>query len=241
MMPSLRGTILLQRNIYLSIIISVVLRLGTSLVFWLWPLTTVSGVATAPASEGAGNSKAVSNARASRPPSPTRKSKSDAPSPTLTKIAAHTSRDITLHITTTLSRSWTDLSRFFGRCRDVLAYERWMHASFGWALTPAQRLLPSAAWPAAFANELRWRGGTRGAGPMPGADMLGVGLAWWGSMAQPRSWGRTSGWTSSPSTRPSWTASPGAANVTALMFAPLLGMTAGLQGWTSAMGFGLFG
>lgn len=209
--------------------------------FWLWPWMTAGGVATAPASEGAGSASAVSHARVPQQRSRASNPEPEAPARTLTRVAARTSRDMTLHITTTLSRSWTDLSRFFGRCRDVLAYERWMHASFGWALTPTQRLLPSAAWPAAFANELRWRSGTRGAGPLPGADMLGLGLAWWGGMAQSQGWGRTGGWMPSPSPRPSWTASPSAGNVTALMFAPLLGVTAGLQGWTSAMGFGLFG
>jgi len=220
----------------------VFLRLGISSVFWLWPLMRVGGVATAPASEGAGSSKAVSHARLSHQPSPASKLEREAPARTLTSVAARTTRDMTLHITTTLSRSWTDLSRFFGRCRDILAYERWMHASFGWALTPTQRLLPSAAWPAAFANEVRWRSGTRGAGPLPGADMLGLGLAWWGGMMQSPAWPRAGrSLTSSPAARPNLTTSPSAGNVTALMFAPLLGMTAGLQGWTSAMGFSLFG
>ena len=209
--------------------------------FWLWPLMTVVGVTTAPASEGAGSGAAVSDARARGRPPLAAKPGPKAAAPTLTRVAARTGRDMTLHITTTLSRSWTDLSRFFGRCRDAIAYERWMHASFGWALTPTQRLLPSAAWPTAFANELRWRGGTRGAGPMPGADMLGLGLAWWGGMARSTAWPDGAGWISSPSPRPNWSASSSAGNMTALMFAPLLGMTAGLQGWTSVMGFGVFG
>ena len=240
MIPSLRGTILLRRNIYLSIILRVLLRLGINSVFWLWPLMTVDGVATAPANEGAGSGAAGSNARV--PEQASLDAKSETEARTLTRVAARTGRDMTLHITTTLSRSWTDLSRFFGRCRDAIAYERWMHASFGWALTPTQRLLPSAAWPAAFANELRWRGGTRGAGPMASADMLGLGLAWWGGVARPTAWPRAGGWTTyPPSPRPGDTTSPGAAHLTALMFAPLLGITAGLQGWTSTMGFGLFG
>jgi len=131
-------------------------------VFWLLPLMTVGTVAAAPSDEGRAGHVHMSRA-ATHQPSAVAKN-AEQPRQTLTRIVNGASRDMTLHVTTTLSRTLRDMSRVFGRMRDAIAYERLMHACFGWALTPMQRLMPSAAWPLAYANFNGFGAPTRGAG-----------------------------------------------------------------------------
>jgi len=64
-------------------------------------------------------------------------------------------RQALLHVTTILSRTFEQSRRVFARAHALMVHERWMHATFGWALSPTQRLLPSAAWPMAYAQERR--------------------------------------------------------------------------------------
>ena len=97
----------------------------------------------------------------------------------------HTSRRALLHITTTLSRNWDRLSRVFGQMRGAMACERLMHASLGWALTPLQRLMPSAIWPVFQPHMDHWGSATRGNRYMRGGDMSALGMAWWRMSAGP--------------------------------------------------------
>jgi len=96
-----------------------------------------------------------------------------------------TSRRALLHITTTLSRNWDRLSHVFGQMRGAMACERLMHASLGWALTPLQRLMPSAIWPVFQPHMDHWGSATRRAGYMRGGDMSALAMAWWRMSAGP--------------------------------------------------------
>lgn len=206
--------------------------------FWLWPLMTVGSVTTAPAEESGGGA-----VQGSRAPAQARKAPDEQPR-TVTKIVDRATREMALHVTTTLSRSWDDLGRLFGRMRDAIAYERLMHASFGWALSPMQRLMPSAAWPLAYANLNIFGAPTRGAGPVVGADMFGIGLAWWRGFTQPPpSWQQPR--TCQPllpafQARKSLHAGRRFNDFAAFAFAPMLGFAAGLEQMMPAMGFGSF-
>jgi hypothetical protein len=198
---------------------------------------TVGSMTAAPAEESGGG--------APRDHAPAKACKATEARPrTVTKIVDRTSREMALHVTTTLSRSWDDLSRVFGRMRDAIAYERFMHASFGWALSPMQRLMPSAAWPLAYASLNSFGAPTRGVGPIAGADMFGIGLAWWRGFTQPTpSWQQSRGWQPrlpAPQTRKSDHAGGRSNDFAAFAFAPMLGFAAGLEQMMPAMGFGLF-
>ncbi|WP_147361464.1 hypothetical protein [Dichotomicrobium thermohalophilum] len=145
---------------------------------------------------------------------------------TATKIVDHAAREMALHVTTTLSRSWTDLSRVFGRMRDAIAYERLMHATFGWALSPMQRLMPSATWPLVHAQQAgHWGHPPRPTETATGGDIFSMAAAWWRGLATPFT-ATGSGW------RPH--AAP--ANPPAFAFAPMFGAAAMMP----AIGFGLF-
>lgn len=209
--------------------------------FWLWPLMTVGTVTAAPSDEGrAGN---VHRCRAAtHHPSAVAKNTVQ-PRQTLTRIVNGASRDVTLHVTTTLSRTWRDLSRVFARMRDAIAYERWMHACFGWALSPMQRLMPSAAWPLAYATFNGFGAPTRGAGGIAAASTCGFGLAPWrglmqSSPMQPPPWPQSL--LPAPQMRKSCNGGVRPNDYAALAFAPMLGFAAGLQQMMPAMGFGLF-
>ncbi len=90
------------------------------------------------------------------------------------------SRDGLLRATTFLSRTFEGLRRLFGRARAVLVHERFMHASCDWALSPAQRLLPSTFWP--FVQTAAK--GRRATGSFAGADALvDAGFAIWRGIA----------------------------------------------------------
>ncbi len=210
---------------------------GINAVFWLWPLMTVGTMTASPASESGGGSLANSSGSTQRKASGVTPEKPQGQSQTMTKIVDRASRDMILHATTTLSRSWSDLSRMFGRMRDAIAYERLMHATFGWALSPMQRLMPSAAWPLAYANIHRFDAPTHGARPLTGADMFSLGISWWRSVSQPVSWQQLSGWQP-----PHGKANNGSPNdLAACVFAPVLGFAAGMQQLMPGMGFGLVG
>ncbi len=142
-----------------------------------------------------------------------------------------------LHVTTTLSRTWHGLSVAFGRVRNAIAYERLMHATFGWALTPMQRLMPSAAWPLAYASPQTFSAFTRGAGPVTGADMFGMSIAWWRGLTQPTPWQQPL--LRAPQPPQSGRASGRPNDFAAFAFAPMLGFAAGLQQMMPGMGFGL--
>jgi len=215
-------------------------------VLWLWPWMTVGTMAAAPASESGG-----SGAPAPRAAQPVRHAPKaaqvtpiqPAQSRTITGVMEKTTRDMSLHLTTALSRSWTDLSHFFGRVHDVIVYERWMHATFGWALTPMQRLLPSGAWPMVYANMNQWQQPTRGAGPFGQMDMFGFGFDWWRGFANTSAWQGTPRWRqrlSPPQPRPRTGGQGQPADFTAWALAPALGFAAGLQGFAQGMSGGLF-
>jgi len=137
------------------------------------------------------------------------------------------SRNVWLYTTTTLSRTFEGLRRFFGRVSAALTHERWMHQTFDWALTPMQRLLPSAFW--ALTGPVR---APRGVFPFsadvtPANDPLSLGLAWWRGLLSASTPPALSQASATPLlARPAgdfrWmTGGPGAA--AALAFAPMLG------------------
>jgi len=143
--------------------------------FWFWPMLS-------PVNE-AGASGRRDNARpASATSACARTAFGQRSGPVATDGFPRSSRDAWLYTTTTLSRTFEGLRRFFGRVSAALTHERWMHQTFDWALTPMQRLLPSAWW--ALTGPVR---APRGVFPFsadvaPGRDPLSLGFAWWRSL-----------------------------------------------------------
>jgi len=193
-------------------------------VMWLWPWMTVGTTAAAPAGERAGP---VPNEPATqRAPERTSAAEETDTFDCVTSEFRQTSRSALLHVTTTLSRTWDDLSRLFGRMRDAVAYERLMHASFGWALSPLQRLMPSATWPAIHMQEqARRTQPQRGVGAPPAGDMFALASAWWRGFAAP----------CAPNAA-GQRETQGGAPAAALAFAPMFGAAAMIP----AMAFGAF-
>ena len=204
--------------------------------FWLWPLITAGSVVAAPSDECRAGNPHERRAVAHQPSAAGKNSKQTPQ--TLTRLVNTASRDVALHVTTTLSRTWRDLSRVFGRIRHAIAYEQLMHASFGWALSPVQRLMPSAAWPLAFANGYGFGAPTRGAGAIAAASMFGFGLTPWRGLMQPSPWAQPL--LPAPQMRKSLHNGVPATDFTRVAFAPMLCFTAGLQQMIPAMGFALF-
>jgi len=190
---------------------------------WLWPWMVAGTVPAAPVDRSGG---------ASTPqPKPGQAPQAEATreeADTLTCLTAETgqtSRSALMHVTTTLSRTWDQLSHFFARMRDAMAYERLMHASFGWALSPLQRLMPSATWPAVHLQTSHWAQPASRSGAAPGGDAFALATAWWRGFAAPFA------------PTPSNARSQGPqANPAALAFAPMFGAAAMIP----AMGFGFF-
>ncbi len=211
--------------------------------FWFWPCMTMESATFAPADGGAASGASHQQARSASQPAAMRPVETPRLSNAIPSSFASYRHDVVLHLTTTLSRSWSDCSRFFGRLRDMIAYERLMHASFGWALSPMQRLLPSGAWPMAYAAAAPATARSEGASPFGPFDVFGLGAAWCRGLAQ----GATS------QGAPCWQArraapqpareagAPTPGDMSALLFAPLLGVAAGLQSFAPTAGFGLFG
>jgi len=114
--------------------------------FWLWPVMIASTRAPAASARMA----APARLHGSRGAVAARATQSRNPLAHTTSAVSNTildaSRDALLRGTTFLSRSFEGLRRLFARIRAGLVHERWMHTTFGWALSPAQRLLPSTAW-----------------------------------------------------------------------------------------------
>jgi hypothetical protein len=113
--------------------------------FWLFPFMPANlGACEQQRQPSPARKHSAPHAFAARPP--------HTPQPLASRTAAiadtivDASRDSMLRGTTYLSRTFEGLRRFFARVRAGFVHERWMHSAFGWALSPAQRLLPSTAW-----------------------------------------------------------------------------------------------
>ncbi len=231
----LRRTLLLRRSIRLLLWKKWRYKYGINAVFWVWPSLTVGTTTATPCVEGSGGIPA-------RPSQGAPRKAPDAEPQSVTQIAERASREMALHVTTTLSRSLHDLSRIFGRMRDAIAYERFMHATFGWALTPMQRLMPSAAWPLVYANFNAFGPPTRGAGPLAGAGMFVMGFDWWRSFTQPNALPHRGWQTLPPSPQPQRSSFSGGRpnDFAAFAFAPMIGFAAGLQHMMPGIAFALF-
>lgn len=113
--------------------------------FWLWPIMPANTKANAQRREPA-PSRALVIRHIPAPPAPRPQSPLASTTMAISKTVVDVSRDALLRGTTFLSHTFEGLRRVFARIRAGLVHERWMHSSFDWALSPAQRLLPSAAW-----------------------------------------------------------------------------------------------
>lgn len=188
--------------------------------FWFWPLLS-------PVNEMSARGRRDS-ARAALAPRPrARAALGQRSGPMVMDGVLRSSRDVWLYTTTTLSRTFEGLRRFFGRVSAALTHERWMHQTFDWALTPMQRLLPSALW--GLTGPVRE---PRGAFPFSanvtaGNDPLSLGLTWWRGLLSASTPPALSQAPATPLLAPPagdsrWiTGGPGAA--AALAFAPMLG------------------
>lgn len=207
--------------------------------FWLWPWMTLDNHGSESTAARRARTPGERHCRTSK----TYPSRSTEPQHTpaiVTDAIRGASHDVLLQVTTTLSRTWDGLSRVFGRARHALAYDRWMHATFGWALSPMQRLLPSAAWPMVYAYPGLWGCGlpTRGAGPfLRGGEMMAAGFAWWRSFGQAQLWHGSQGWQPMLPAAPTSQSSRRANHAWTLAVEPLSAFALGL---TPAIGFGLF-
>ena len=149
------------------------------------------------------------------------------------------SRESLLRSTTYLSRTFEGLRRFFARVRAGLVHERWMHSAFGWALSPAQRLLPSTAWhlvrPAPAPRQVN---GPLDAPVAVASTLADAGFAMWRgalAMTTPRLPAPPQ-WPLLPPPSPA-RCTGGASNpVTATMFllAPMVGLATGMNAWMPA-------
>lgn len=206
--------------------------------FWLWPWMDMGTMMAAPALEG-GSGYSSPRSRSALRPSPKPETAADA----LVRTARDFSHDMLLHVTTTLSRTWQELSQLFGRLRDAIAYERLMHATFGWALSPMQRLLPSAAWPMVHTRPGPSYPPARGIGPVEAGQIFAMGFAWGRGCGPAPRWHNHAGWMPllpAPQQTPAWQSVGAPGQLAAMMFAPVLGVTLGLQGLFPASGFGAF-
>jgi len=201
--------------------------------FWLWPVCPVTSAKPAPKREGQ-QARALVAHDASAPARNVLAGGASALS--FGMLAA--SRETLMRNTTALSRAFEGLRRVFARFRAALVHERWMHSAFGWALSPAQRLLPSTAW--AFVAPAP--APRRAHGPLDGPFAVATTLAdagfavWRGALAA----------TPRLLPPPQWPLLPppsqarNAANVTTpaatamAWFAPMFGLAAGLGAWMPA-------
>ncbi|MFP3920952.1 MAG: hypothetical protein ACLFU3_04505 [Dichotomicrobium sp.] len=236
----LRRTFLLRRNIHVPIVEKVYCStFGMVTVFWLWPWMEMGTMMAAPALEGGSG---YSSPRLGAAVRPSRKPET-APDAFVSSMQ-DASHEWLLHVTTTLSRTWQGMSRLFARVRDAIAYERWMHATFGWALSPIQRLLPSAVWPMVHTRPGQSYLPERGIDPVEAGQIFAMGFAWGRGCSSAPRWHNHVGWMPlppAPPKAPAWQSGGAPGQLAAMMFAPILGVTLGLQGLFPAAGFGTSG
>lgn len=199
--------------------------------FWLWPVIPAKSEASAPKHEAA-QTRAIVAHNASVParnplvPGVT----------TLSSGMLDASREALMRSTTVLSRAFEGLRRILARFRAALVHERWMHSAFGWALSPAQRLLPSMAWPlVAPAPAPRRVHGPLDAPFAVASTLADAGFALWrGALAAsprllpaPPQWPLLPAPTQSPKTPDVMTP----AGTAMALFAPMFGLASGMSAW----------
>jgi len=212
--------------------------------FWLWPIMPANPGApnarrdAAPERSAAAARRLVSHrAQAARP------AQDQNPLANTTRAVStavvDTSRDALMRGTTFLSRTFEGLRRLLARFRAVLVHERWMHSAFGWALSPAQRLLPSTAWHLVRpAPAPRRAHGPLDAPFVAASTLADAGFAMWrGALAAtmpmlpapPR-------YPLLPPPSPMRTASAAAQQATTTMawLAPMIGLATGMSAWMPA-------
>jgi hypothetical protein len=84
-----------------------------------------------------------------------------------------TTRNVLLHITTSITKISSRAHEFFTRLSNTLAYGRMMHAMFGWLMPHSHQLPSLMGWPLAF-NAAQGAYGARTASPF---DLIPT--AWW--------------------------------------------------------------
>lgn len=204
--------------------------------FWLWPVMLANNGTPAASDRKA----APARPHAPRGAAAARATQGRNPLAHTTSAVSNTmldaSRDALLRGTTFLSRTFEGLRRLFARVRAGLVHERWMHTSFGWALSPAQRLLPSIAWhlvrPAPAPRHTR---GTLEAPFIVASTLADAGFAMWRGalamttpmLAAPPKWPLLP----PPSATRTAPVTANAMATTMAWIAPMFGLATGMSAW----------